>query len=84
MKKKERDKIAVKQWQLKERTKLIKSVMRKFPDRVAIEIIERHTELKQIFTEIAHVLGLDRHTVSYKFKRATEKIRNIVKCREKL
>ena len=58
--------------------------MRKYPDRVATEIIERHTELKQTFTEIAHVLGLHRKTVAYKFKRATEKIRNIVKCREKL
>lgn len=63
---------------------ILKSVMRTFPDQVAVEIIERHEMLKQTFTEIAHVLRLHRHTVSYKYKRATEKIRNIVKCREKL
>jgi len=88
LKKKDIDKMATKRWlcerRKNDRMELLRSVMRKFPDQVAIEIIERHTELKQTFTEIAQVLKLDRHTVSYKFKRATEKIRNIVKCREKL
>ena len=88
LKKKELDKATVGQWQRKkrknDRMEILKSVMRTFPDQVAIEIIERHTELKQTFTEIAQVLKLDRHTVAYKFKRATEKIKNIVEAREKL
>ena len=88
LKNREFNKLAVKQWQRKkrknDRMEILKSVMRNFPDQVAIEIIERHTELKQTFTEIAHVLGLDRHTVSYKFKRATERIKARVEAREKL
>ena len=88
LKKKELDKATVKQWQCKkiknDRIEILKSVMRKFPDRIAIEIIERHTELKQTFTEIAQVLKLDRHTVSYKYKRALEKIKARVEAREKL
>lgn len=83
--------MALKRWQRDERKKrrddrmkLLKSIMHGFPDQVAMEIIERHTELKQTFTEIAHVLGLHKDTVKYKYERVLPIIREIVKCREKL